>query len=416
MSHHHAGDEPRDERGIIALVTAICMSLFLGVLIITVDVAYIRAERAHAQSAADNAALAAAWRSCKSQDDTAPAAARSVATDNGYPGVDVVSESAGVWRVTIDTGITGAFSGTLGVDSLDTQVTAVSRANCAPGTVKLPAAYASGECSDDKKAFVVSGNTNDFTGDVKSGHDMKLSGNAMRVYGDLYAGRDLEISAGPNAVTGVDSPDTVEIESGGGDVYYVRNQSIGRNLAYDSLNQLPAAPPHGWPVYWDQASFESGGAARTYAEAQGKLFTTLNPSGRVIQSGLYVLNQEKVVIDDHWKSAPGGVTIVTTHPKGNFVVQNQAELQPFFESLLLATWGTDGGPANCDYKGVDVTGNHTRLSGVLFAPNAQMSIQGNYHTVTGGMISRSVSISGNASKFISGTGGSLPTQFVQVME
>jgi Flp pilus assembly protein TadG len=405
----------RDERGAVVVLTAACMVVFIGVLAITVDLAHIRAKRAHAQGAADNAALAAAWRTCKSL-TSGQAAAVAVAVANDYPASDVTVAAEGTdgWRVTIDTGVDGVFSGVLGVDSLDTEVTAVAGANCSPGVTAIPAAYASGDAcmGDSYNAFKISGASNKFTGDVVTGQDIDVSGMANKVYGDLKIGRDIKIGddgsggANPNWVTRDNDPDTPGDEAGdsGGHVYYGRNEQDLYKLRadYPPVQQTYTAPT---VPTWNEADFTSG--------AKGTFMTSLQyvPGGK-IKSGLYVLSGTDIIIDK--SSAPGGVTIVATDPAAKITVKNNVTLTPFIDSLLFANWHDND--LKCGGQAVYVENNSAHLTGVIYAPNAGVYVKGSFNTLSGGTIARWVSVEGSNNRFISSTGSSLPTQFLQVVE
>jgi hypothetical protein len=392
-------DASRDESGAVAIVMALCLMLFVGMLAITTDLGLLRDEKAHAQASADNAVLAAAYASCVLKQDTvtARAAGVDVAKRNGYQhGVDGVSvlvtqdsPTPNRWTVVIGTGIDGVFSpAATGQTELATG--ALARAECEPANTvttpgnQLPAIYSHGTCADPWKALTHSGNFSVITGDLQSDQDFLWNGNDSTVNGYVHAQRNLEVPGSRNTVT-----KAVTF----GNTY---NVTGGSNM-WPSISQ-DSRPPMGWPKTWALADFQPGGAAAVAAGAKyfdmGGNSLSSYMSGNVIPSGLYYSTADKVEIPDGAVSAPGGVTIVTTK---QFVVKKDANLQPFYQDLLFAAYGT-AGTTNCDYKGVDVGGDNNRLRGIIYAPFSQLSYQGNNNESVGSWIARAFYISGTGNK------------------
>jgi Flp pilus assembly protein TadG len=412
----------RDEEGAVAIIVAASLVLFMGILAFVVDVGNIRAQRANAQAAADNAALAAAWRTCVN-DASGKAAAELVAADNGYTtGVQVSEQSpagSGIWTVEIDAAVQGAFSPVFGAtfESLSTSVLAKAGGRCSPGGPGKPAVYTSATCTDRNKGFKLGGDNNRYTGDVQAGHDLQWSGSFNKVYGDLYANEDFKVSGNSNQVTNADSPDTVEVEPGtGGDVTYVGTPTnSGTGNTWRSLTRVAAslpAPPFSWTV----ADFSTTGViGKPAAEAGQRFAGTSLPSG--VLNGLYVIDNDKVELDGR-RSGPDGATIVLTRTtaSGQFVIKNNNNLQPYrhAQSLLLASF-SNAGSGNCDYFGIEITTGNT-LGGVLYAPNSIIKVPGDNNRITGATMSRAFEISGKNNVVIAGIGGSLPTSFVEMLE
>jgi hypothetical protein len=394
-------DARRDEAGAVAIVMALCLMLFVGMLAITTDLGLLRDEKAHAQASADNAVLAAAYASCVLKQDTTTsrAAGVDVAKRNGYEhGIDGVavqvtqdSTSPNRWTAVIGTGIDGVFSpAATGQTELPTGATA--RAECEPANTivtpgnQLPAIYAHGACADPWKALTHSGNFSVITGDLQSDQDFLWNGNDSTVDGRVHAQRNLQVPGSRNAVT-----KAVTF----GNTYNV----TGTANTWPSISQL-TQPPMDWPKTWALVDFQPGGAAALaagtkYVEMGSNPLTSYwNPSTKVIPSGLYYSTADKVEIPDGAVSAPGGVTIVSTN---QFVVKKDANLQPFYQDLLFAAYGT-AGTTNCDYKGVDVGGDNNKLRGIIYAPFSQLSYQGNNNESVGSWIARAFYISGTGNK------------------
>jgi hypothetical protein len=420
------GPRPRDEEGVVAIVVAASLVLFMGILAFVVDIGHIRAQRADAQAAADNAALAAAWRSCSADASSAKAAAQSVAADNGYSaGVQVTEQlpaGSGTWTVTIDAAVQGAFSHVFGIDSLSTNVEAKAGGNCSPGGPGKPWTYTIGTCSAADKGFKLAGENNRYTGDVQTGHDLQWSGNYNKVYGDLYADQKFKVNGNNNQVTDADSPDTVEVESGtGGDVEYAGSLDVtGTGNTWRSLNQVSPkmpAPPFNWTI----ADFSETGVIGKAAKDAGQRFPATGvgsslPSG--VLNGLYVLNTDKVELNGR-TSGPDGATIVltNTNDKGQFIVQNSNDLKPYrlAQSLLFASF-TNKGVGDCDHAGIDMPNDNNKLSGVIYAPTSIIKIGGKTNRITGATMSRAFEISGNDNVVVAGIGSTLPIGFVELLE
>jgi Flp pilus assembly protein TadG len=398
-------DASRDESGAVAIVMALCLMLFVGMLAITTDLGLLRDEKAHAQASADNAVLAAAYAWCVLEEDTdaAKTAGENVAEGNGYEdGVDGAtvlitqdSEFPNRWTAVIGTSIDGIFSpAATGQTELPTGATA--RAECEPATtivtpgVQLPAVYAYGECKDPEKSFTHGGDFTVVTGDLYSNQDVLWTSDDSVLNGSLHAERTLSMGgADRNKITG-------PITYGG--TYTMKDTNT-----YPSLTKLSRNLT--WPKTWSITDFSAiGGPARVQAESEGKYFAmggkslSSYMSGNVIPSGLYY-STNKVVIPASAVSAPGGVTIVTSD-KIEMSGDNR-NLQPYYDGLLLAAYGTAGSD-DCSYKGVDTSGNNNRYSGVVYAPRAQVSYQGNGNEVVGSWIARSFYISGNNNKVTAG--------------
>ncbi len=116
-----------DERGVVAVWVALTLVVLLGFAGWAVDFSHWNDERAHMQKAADAAALAGA---VYLPDDPAGAiaAARSIASQNGYPsGVSVTTlASANQLKVTINTTVKSSFAQAIGVGNANLSKHAIS--------------------------------------------------------------------------------------------------------------------------------------------------------------------------------------------------------------------------------------------------------------------------------------------------
>jgi hypothetical protein len=394
-------DARRDESGAVAIVMALCLMLFVGMLAITTDLGLLRDEKAHAQASADNAVLAAAYASCVLKQDTATsrAAGVDVAKRNGYEhGIDGVavqvtqdSTSPNRWTAVIGTGIDGVFSpAATGQTELPTGATA--RAECEPANTivtpgnQLPAIYAHGACADPWKALTHSGNFSVITGDLHSDQDFLWNGNDSTVFGRIHAQRNLQVPGSRNTAT---EPVTF------GNTYTVS----GTGNSWPSITQVSA--PMDWPRTWALADFQPGGAAAVAAGTKyypmgGKsLKDHRNTLTNIIPSGLYY-STVKVEIPKPEEAvfAPGGVTIVTTD---EIVFSDDAVLEPFYQELTLASF-RNAGSGNCDHRGVSVGGDRNRVNGIVYAPSSRIAMEGNQNVSVGAWIGRAYYIAGTGNR------------------
>jgi len=145
------GARAGDERGAVAVVVAITMTVVLAMAALVVDIGSIQARRAQLQEAADSAVLAIAQQCAKAPAttlascagtvlSTSTALASQLALDN-LPGATVGTPvfTSSTVSVTVSSAQVGIFSGMLGTSS--TALTATATAKWTPPVTPLPLAY-----------------------------------------------------------------------------------------------------------------------------------------------------------------------------------------------------------------------------------------------------------------------------------
>jgi Flp pilus assembly protein TadG len=340
----------KGEEGAIAIVAAISMLLFMGLLAFTIDIAQLRSERARAQGAVDNVALAAAYASCAYKSDArAIATGRSVAAANGYAGkVTVAKAGSGAWRATIDTEVDSTFSQVLGAGpELTTTVTADAQGSCAP-TTALPAVFANSTVCNGE-TFTWSGSNSTVVGGLHSNDRIRFGDsnivNGQGTYVDRVSGAGLiswnPSSQNPRRTSVQPVPIVFDIDD-------YQPVSLGGSRA-------PG------PNYYSTSSEIN----RSWLLSQGLYNATTN----TIASGTYY---SSVGFDlTGLNNASGQVTMVTTGRI--FASPANLDIRPFEDGLLLFS---DYDPSTCTAYGINISGSSSLWQGVVYAPWSQVRFGG----------------------------------------
>jgi Flp pilus assembly protein TadG len=338
------------EDGAVAIVAAISMLLFMGLLAFTIDIAQLRSERARAQGAVDNVALAAAYASCAYKTDAkAIATGKSVAAANGYAGkVTIAKTGSGAWRATIDTEVDSTFSQVLGAGpELETTVTADAQGSCAP-TTPLPALFAnSPTCRGE--TFTWSGSNSTVTGGLHSNDRLRFLDpnvvNGRGTYVTRVAGDDL-ISWNPSS----------------------------QNPRRTSVQPLP--------IVFDVDDYQPVSLGGSRAPGPNYYSTTSVINRSWLQSqGLYSGSTGTLATGTYYSSAgidlggisgaTGQVTMVTT---GRIVASNSdLDIRPYEDGLLLFS---DSNPSACSSSGISISNSTGLWQGVFYAPWSQVRFGG----------------------------------------
>jgi Flp pilus assembly protein TadG len=365
----------QQEDGAIAIVVAISMLLFMGLLAFTIDIAQLRSERARAQGAVDNVALAAAYASCAYKTDAkAIATGRSVAAANGYTGssVTVAKTGTGAWRATIDTEVDSTFSQVLGAGpELDTTVSADAQGSCAPIT-RLPALFAySTTCNGE--TFTWTGSSSTVTGGLHSNDRLRLT----------------DPSGIPNVVIGQGT--YVDRVAGAGFVNWNPSSQNPRRTSAQPL-----------PIVFDIDDYQpvSGGGSRSPAPNYFSTTSQINRSWLQSQ-GLYSPVTDTITPGTYYSSvginlnslsgARGQVTMVTTGQINASV--SDLDIRPYEDGLLLFS---DYTPSGCTNYGVNIAGSSNDWEGVVYAPWSQARFGGSVDfDLLGSIIAETVRLTGS---------------------
>src|ERR1700758_2708267 len=117
-------------RGMVAVMVAVLMPVVVGVMALSLDGGLLYLQRQKAQSAADAAALAGAYRLYNGSNfSVAQSAAIAIGTQNGYtiPPSQVTSTQKGYLAVSVSSSHSRFFSGLWGAGTMSVTAGAVAR-------------------------------------------------------------------------------------------------------------------------------------------------------------------------------------------------------------------------------------------------------------------------------------------------
>jgi Flp pilus assembly protein TadG len=385
----------QEEDGTFTVLVAIMLVMFVAVLAGTIDLGVLRDERSAVQNGADNAALSAAYAYChtlvspgKTHSDAVAAgltAGRRIAAENGYPlaQVTITSPVQGVdhaWRVKIDTSVAAYFASeeaTGGDGRLETWAQAT--AACNPGITNsppLPALWAGGTCGD--KSILLNGSNTVVNGNIHSNDWIQVGGSNIKVNGlgtyvtDIKDNLPAKITWNPSA----DNPKKVAAQSN----------------------------PTGFPyIYTD---FQPGGSYYEAGDNRTHIFPFPPPSSQVsdgrLKPGIYIRTGE---IDLSTYNGGDNVTLISQggslikFPAGNVTYT------PFLNGYLAISYQT----TDCGGFAIDISGQNTKLDGILYAPNGGIKWGGSGTVLgdsrTGPLIAKHLTIAGQ-NDVIKGADGS----------
>jgi hypothetical protein len=385
----------QQEDGAFTVLVAIMLVLFVGVLAGTVDLGLLRDERSAVQNGADNAALSAAYAYChtfvtpgKTHSDAVSAgtlAGRRIAAENGYPLAQVVitpplQGGNHKWTVRIDTSVKAFFASadaTGGDGRLETAARAI--ASCDPGlssTPPLPALWAGGTCGD--KSVLLNGSDTVINGNIHSNDWIQVGGSNMKVNGlGTYV---------------TDIKDDVPAK-------------ITWNPSGDNPKKVAAqANPTGFPyVYTD---FLAGGSYYEAGNNRDHIFAFPPPSSQVsdgrLKPGIYIRTGE---IDLSTYNGGDNVTLIS---QGGSLIKFPAgnvSYTPFLNGYLAISYQN----TDCGGFSIDISGQNTKLDGILYAPNGGIKWSGSGNVLgdsrSGPIIAKHITVAGQKD-VLTGTGGS----------
>jgi hypothetical protein len=379
------------EEGAVAVLVAIMLVVLLGVLALTIDLGLLRDERTHAQNAADNAALSAAYAYCLALAGSPPRThAEAVSTgtsegtriatagENGYaasqvtitpPTMDVNHD----WTVTIQTSSATYFAPAV-VDGVGAALAtgALAGATCDPGFASsppLPALWAGGSCGD--KTILLNGSKTVINGDVHSNDQIQVGGSSMKVNGrGTY-------------VTSI-------------------KDNLPAKITWNPADSNPTATttktdPTGFPYVY--ADFLAGGKYHKLGNNKDHIFSWPPPatqvSGSRLKPGIYVTAG---TIDLGSYAGGDNVTFISKgdqEPSIKFSRSGSAATPltytPFLDGFLAISFRS----SSCDSGfGIDISGQHVNLDGTFYSPNSGIKWQGS-SGFGGPLIGKYLTISGS---------------------
>ena len=372
-----AQDLWHSENGSMLALSALALTLLIGLGALALDGGMLYAMRRKAQNAADHAALAAAWASCHG-DDPVTAAEESVQS-NGFTVPDLLLTDHGGhhFEATIDTSLTTHFAGVIGFQQLD--VAARALAKCSGGAGFSNAIFAGG---DDCHLFAKP--------------QFESSGSNQTVYGGVHSNSSTRMN-GSNSDLGVGNPPEDPF------TYVVSHHESGSGNQYDP--GYPAAVPvQTWPAGFGPADVPATLAAfRSLAlsaspethyvagDISGS-YITANGDGLYYATGNIDLNEDLVA--SVTLVAEGTVTVSSSvntldpypvHPPGlaNVLVYSGADMAP---------------PAieRCDKFTVKMNGSTSDWTGLIVGPGGLIEFSGSSTTtLTGSLIGWAVRLNGS---------------------
>jgi len=364
-------DRRRGDRGSIAVVAALTLTVLIGMAALVVDGGYVAMRRRALQGVADAAALAGGFSLPTSA--TAISQAKAIATANGYTNgtngftVTVNSPYSGdAQRIeVIIQGTTRTFLGAaLRINSGTLYARAVAKLDAPNASIFAGSAACAGSAGGD--ALMLNGNGNQIHGDVHSNGSLFVSGNNTTSVGDVEYGN----SCTPATVTG-----GVVATSGPTNV---------ANQAY--------------PLSWTAASFTC-----TYKVTSG-VFDVTNgsyyQSAGVLKSGVYC------------STGGGGLQVNASNISGNVTFVADGPIQINGNSLNFTAYSNNVwlyssySPASMYTNVIQVGNDSLTWTGDVFAPNGLIAANGTGDNITGSIIGKYVQIGATNWTMNTGAGSS----------
>jgi hypothetical protein len=351
---------------------------------LAIDGSRIYAELRHAQNAADNAALAAAWSKCLGRDFTSQGLM--LARENGYdndgvgdivtvyhpPTVGAHSGNSNYLEVTIVSNFSAALMQFIRPGGLQVTVRAV--AMCVE---EVPDAHAAlhtiGSVCNNSLRWAGSGNT--VQGSLHSNNDIQVTGNNNLAVGNV------------NYVTTIDAnPSKITIDP----------------LTPDNPKRTRILPD---PLGWDVEDYAPGGAKAAIAEAAGQyVYRDGDITINWLRSRGYYDNHTRIISDGLYY-ATGDVSINGNDVIGNAVtfvtegdinfVGSGITLTYYMDDLLgFSALALDGNNA-CSTPVIKFATTNSNFTGIFYAPYGSVDVGGNGDNLLGGVVAESVSFTGN---------------------
>lgn len=359
------GTPPRGQVLVISVAGMIVMLFMLG---LAIDGGRGYWERRQAENAAEHAALAAAWESCRidhpdpgNRDPEGVGVATAALngfTDDGITTSVTVTGSSGTYAVVVQTEIGTTFASLMGFESMSISGRAV--ADCDDTSGAGFALFAGGDwCPPGKNMLQISGGENIITGKVHSNANLYVSGQ-------------------DNVFNGATTYVTV-VEEGDNDFN-------------------PAAQPSGilpWPDVagaFDAADYKSmaqSGSPNMYFKAGDMDWPWIQARGA---TGLFYATGK---IDFGVGNTTANVTLVS---ESNIVINGSTNnLTPFVDNLLAFSKVVQIPDDRCDKQGVEMNGSNNTWAGFIYAPRSNIKMDGSTgSTLLGSLIGWSINVSGQA--------------------
>jgi hypothetical protein len=336
---------------------------------LAVDLGMALVERRAVRNAADHAALAAAWADCNGRGPRAAADASILR--NGFDIWDLtLSDTADGWEAVIDTTVGTTFAKVIGISSLDVSGAAV--ADCSGGGGTASAIFAFGDECDD-------------VGKIQ----LNIAGSSNTVYGGVYSNDNVGLSGSSNNF-GYDNPpvDPFEHFKPMLDPSMISANGFDTGYPLQVKNKVPR------PDFIDIADYGPGGSAAMAAADDGKWFFTSGDWDK----------DEIIARGEGLYYARGDITVPEIDGEFTFVAEahlrapdGESTLKPYVDDLLFMgahKWKeTD---KQCDSAVVALNGSNTNWTGIVYAPNGLIKLEGSTNKgFSGALLGWSVDLSGS---------------------
>ena len=361
----------RGERGSIAVVAALTLTVLIGMAALVVDGGYVAMRRRALQGVADAAALAGGFSLPTSA--TAISQAKAIATANGYTNgtngftVTVNSPYSGdAQRIeVIIQGTTRTFLGAaLRINSGTLYARAVAKMNPPNASIFAGSAACTGSAGGD--ALMLNGNGNHINGDVHSNGSIFVSGNNTSSVGDVEYGNSCTPATVTGGITSTSGPTNV--------------------------------PNQAYPLSWTAASFTC-----TYKVTSG-VFDVTNgsyyQSAGVLKPGVYC------------STGGGGLQVNASNISGNVTFIADGPIQINGNSLNFTAYSNNVwlyssySPASMYTNVMQVGNDSLTWTGDVFAPNGLIAANGTGDNITGSIIGKYVQIGATNWTMNTGVGSS----------
>lgn len=368
----------RKKSGSVAILAAVAFVAVCAIAAIVFDLGSVYIAKSDLQSAADAAALAAAYDLPVT--DTARSTALSYAAKNGVlTGTTATTPYAGdanKIEVICTKTVQHTFAQVLGFSETVIMARAVAAKESAGAAFDY--ALFSGNAS---APLSLTGSGEYVNGNAHSNYKFTITGSSQTVTGSAEAVNQFSMTGSSITIGGI-----------------CRGSSISTSGSKIQVGSkvISAAP------WVDMPDFSA--AIKSQAEAAGQLYVgnkTFNGSFTSISAPLYV---------------DGNVTVTGSSFSGKGCILATGSITFNGNCLTCKT-----GDALCFYSktgNISITGSNAVVNGILFAPKGTVAITGSSVTINGRVIADKVSITGSNCKIISGVSdiGSLPKSTVKLAE
>ena len=361
------------QEGQLLVIAALAMVLLVGLLALAIDGGNAYAQRRAMQNAADAAALAGAH--ALRDGGNVQAAIYEYAGRNGVDGpaniawsyIDEEEEHVGVVATTTITFST-FFAGVLDVPSMSASASAAARL---VGGSSFDWALFAANLNEDQ-AISVDGNGVRVEGNIHSNGGIYINGNNTTVDGGTESVRYFSLDGNNNTLG---SPFELTESGGykvsGGNNSYPAPSYTANAVEVPQYNLSDYGP--GKPDWVHETDWHYHSGNWSFSQNNKTLTGLYYVEGNITLSG---------------NNLSGHATFVAT---GNITLDaNNYSFTTYDDKLVLFAGGN-----------AEISGNSTNLSGIVYAPQGEVKINGNHRAINGGVIAGTISINGNNGNIVS---------------